>query len=276
MRAVGMDQKGIEARREVDTPSVPREADISQAIISAYHAKLSDRIVGDVVVVGAGPSGLVAAAALARRGLKVTLLEKRLAPGGGIWGGAMGMSDVVVQDTALGILGENGVRYRAVHGGLYVSDAAELACALCLGALRSGVVLLNLTFAEDLCVHRGRVTGVVANRSTLGDTLPIDPIALEARAVVDATGHDAALVQLLSRRRLLERPVGVSGEGAMDAAAGESFVVDRVDELYAGLWVCGMCVVAALGGPRMGPIFGGMLLSGQRVADLIVDALVPG
>jgi thiazole biosynthesis enzyme len=262
-----------EDRGGVDTPSVPREADITRAIVSAYHGKLSDRIGGDVVVVGAGPSGLVAAMGLARRGLKVTLLEKRLAPGGGIWGGAMGMNEVVVQDEALAILEENAVRYRDVGGGVHVSDAVELASALCVGAVRSGVVVLNLMFAEDLCVHRGRVTGVVANRSTLGETLPIDPIVLEGRAVVDATGHDAALVQMLSRRSLLERPAGVLGEGPMDAAAGESFVVDRVGEVYPGLWMCGMCVVAALGGPRMGPIFGGMLLSGRRAADLVIEAL---
>lgn len=33
-------------------------------------------------------------------GFKVTILEKRLAPGGGIWGGGMGMPDVVVESAA--------------------------------------------------------------------------------------------------------------------------------------------------------------------------------
>jgi thiamine thiazole synthase len=32
-----------------------------------------------------------------------------------------------------------------------------------------------------------------------------------------------------------------------------------------------MSANAAFGGPRMGPIFGGMLLSGRRVAELILD-----
>ena len=36
---------------------------------------------------------------------------------------------------------------------------------------------------------------------------------------------------------------------------------------------CGMCCNAIFGAPRMGPIFGGMLMSGKKVADLIVERL---
>ncbi|MBN2446450.1 MAG: NAD(P)-binding protein, partial [Phycisphaerae bacterium] len=50
------------------------EAQISRAIIDAYHKRLSDCLVGDVLIAGAGPSGLVAAYDLARQGLKVTIL----------------------------------------------------------------------------------------------------------------------------------------------------------------------------------------------------------
>jgi thiamine thiazole synthase len=59
----------------------------------------------------------------------------------------------------------------------------------------------------------------------------------------------------------------------MNATAGESFVIDRAGEIYPGLWISGMSVSATLGGPRMGPIFGGMMLSGKRVADAIAAAL---
>ncbi|MCS7314580.1 MAG: hypothetical protein RMI94_02050, partial [Bryobacterales bacterium] len=131
----------------------------------------------------------------------------------------------------------------------------------------------NLVTLEDVCVHQGRVTGVVVNRTTLYGELPVDPLALMAASVIDASGHDAVAVDKLTSRGLLALPApqGKIGDGPMDAAAAERFVVERTGEIFPGLWVAGMSVCAAYGGPRMGPIFGGMLLSGQRVARLILE-----
>jgi len=249
------------------------ETDVSRAILDAYHAKLAKVLRSDVVIVGAGPSGLVAAWRLAQASRTVVVLEKRLSPGGGIWGGSLGMNEVVVQKDALGILDEAGVRYRP-SGRLFTADAMELAAALCFKALHAGAILLNLMRVEDICIRSGRVTGVVANRSILGDSLPIDPIVFSARVAIDATGHEAVLANCLQRRGLLkDSPGRLPGEGPMDAPAGEQFVVDRVAELYPGLWTTGMSVCASLGGPRMGPIFGGMLRSGARVADRLARSL---
>ena len=239
-----------------------KETLISKAIVDSYHRKLLRAIESDVVVVGAGPAGLTAAFHLAARGRKVTVVEKRLAPGGGVWGGGMGMNEIVVQQEAIPILEAAGIRHDCRYEGLYVIDAAELACALCLQAIRAGAVLLNLVMLEDLCVHDGKVTGVVVNRTTVSGAIPVDPIVLQAEAVGRLRARNLLASHLTS--------AGL-GEGPMDATAGEAFVVERVAEVYPGLWVTGMAVCATFGGPRMGPIFGGMLLSGKKVADLILE-----
>lgn len=247
-----------------------QEYDVSKAILDSYHEKFSRALDSEIVIVGAGPSGLVAAWRLAQAGKAVTILEKRLSPGGGIWGGSQGMNEVVIQSDALGILDEAGIRHQPKAENLHTACAMELASALCVKAIQAGAILLNLITAEDVCVHDGRVTGVVANRTLLGDTLPIDPMTMLARATIDATGHDAGLAHCLLRRKLL---TSLAGEGPMDAPAGEQFVVEHVTELYPGLWTTGMSVCASQGGPRMGPIFGGMLMSGDSVAQKILQQL---
>jgi thiazole biosynthesis enzyme len=251
------------------------ETRVSRAITAAYHEKLLDRLVSDVVIVGAGPSGLTAGFYLAGKGFKVTVVERHLSPGGGVWGGGMAMNDVVVQEQALPILREMGVRHTRAGEGLYITDAIELASGLCLKAIQAGVVVLNLMDVEDVCVRSGKVTGVVVNRTMISGVLAVDPITLAAKATLDATGHEAAVVQTLRKRGSgYDLPgAAVGGEGPMDAASGEAFVVEKAGEVYPGLYVSGMSVCATYGGPRMGPIFGGMLLSGKRVAGLIAAAL---
>jgi thiazole biosynthesis enzyme len=248
----------------------PDEIEIARVIVQSYHENLERALQSNVIVVGAGPSGLMAADRLARSGFQVVLLEKNLTPGGGIWGGSMGMNQVVVQEEAAEVLDGLGARGRAV-GELFVLDAGELASALYLRCIQAGVRYLNLMTAEDLSVHQSRVVGVVANRSLLGKNLPLDPLVFSADAVIDATGHEAVLVECLKRRRLLIEDAGAGqcGEGPMDAAAGERFVVDKTSEVYPGLWMAGMAVCRCLGGPRMGPIFGGMLLSGLKAAEQV-------
>ena len=72
---------------------------VSTGIIDSYFAKLKRNLSIDVAVVGGGPSGIVAAYYLAKAGKKVALFDRKLAPGGGMWGGAMMFNDITQRST---------------------------------------------------------------------------------------------------------------------------------------------------------------------------------
>ena len=77
------------------------ETQVSKGIISTYFDKLQRNLDLDVAIVGGGPSGIVAAYYLAKAGLKVAQFDRKLSPGGGMWGGAMMFMLVQLSSTAI-------------------------------------------------------------------------------------------------------------------------------------------------------------------------------
>jgi thiamine thiazole synthase len=63
------------------------------------------------------------------------------------------------------------------------------------------------------------------------------------------------------------------GERSMSAEEGETTTVENTKEIYPGLFVSGMASNGVSGSFRMGPIFGGMLLSGRKAAELMSESL---
>lgn len=58
---------------------------------------------------------------------------------------------------------------------------------------------------EDVIIREGRVTGFVINwLSVKMSCLPVDPLSIAARYVIDTTGHDAEVVRVLERRLILD------------------------------------------------------------------------
>jgi len=101
------------------------ERRVSQGIVSTYCSKLEKNLELDVAIVGGGPSGIVAAYYLAKEGLRVALFDRKLSPGGGMWGGAMMFNQIVVQQEALHIIDEFGINYERYDDNLYVMDSVE-------------------------------------------------------------------------------------------------------------------------------------------------------
>lgn len=242
---------------------------ISRAIIESFFRKLEGYLDLDVAIVGAGPSGLVAAYELAKKNHKVAVFEERNAPGGGIWGGGMMFNELVIERELEEFLKELDIRYRVVQDHLVV-DSCHFASALIYRATRAGVPIFNNVSVEDVALQEGRVCGVVINWGPVRRLgLHVDPLTVKATYVVDGTGHPANVVALLVKRGLVEKKT----EFPMNAEEAEKFVVEKTGEVFPGLLVSGMAVCEVYGGPRMGPIFGGMVLSGKKVAQCIAELL---
>jgi len=247
-----------------------KETEISRVIIEEYSRRLSDHLENDVVIVGAGPAGLAASYYLAKSGTKTTIVEKKLSIGGGIWGGAAGYNVVTFQEKE--ILDEIGVATKK-RGDLYAADAIEFATALAYQAKRAGAEIFNLTEAEDIVLKDETVKGVVVNNTSVRTVgLHVDPFCICSRYVIDATGHPAELVGTLKRRRPELFPKELQ-EYFMNVEESEAGVVEKTGEVFPGLYVAGMSVCDVFNLPRMGPIFGGMLRSGKKVAELINERI---
>ncbi len=243
---------------------------ISRAIIERYFNKLLSALDLDAAIAGAGPSGLTAAWHLAKAGRKVAVFERKLSPGGGMWGGGMMFNEIVVQAEALPILDDLGIRASRFQEDYYTADSVECTSTLVSQAVKAGAMIFNLVSIEDVMIRGARVTGIVINWSSVDLAgLHVDPLTLRCQYLVDSTGHPMEVMKVIERKvdARLNTPSGrLEGERSMWADAAETNTLINTREAFPGVYVCGMSANAAFGSYRMGPIFGGMLLSGRQVA----------
>jgi len=122
-----------------------------------------------------------------------------------------------------------------------------------------------------------RVCGLVLNWSavTLAG-LHVDPLSIRSKVVIDATGHASEICHIVVNKlggQLDTEGGKVMGEKSMWAEVAEKKIMENTKEVYPGLLVAGMAANAVCGTHRMGPIFGGMLLSGKKAAEVATDIL---
>ncbi len=246
---------------------------ISRAIVEEFTKDFLNFLESDVAIIGAGPAGLICGYFLAKAGKKVVIFERNLSVGGGMWGGGMMLNKCVFQESSKSILDEIGVKTFKYQEGYYITDSLETVSVLCASAIKAGARIFNLISIEDVMIRKDRVTGVVLNWSAVGlANFHVDPLTARAKYVVDATGHSAEVARIITGKigKKLLTPTGdFLGEKPMWAEVGEEKILENTKEIYPGLYAAGMASNAVFGSPRMGPIFGGMLLSGQRAARLI-------
>jgi len=253
------------------------EKEVTRAIVSQFARQFEDFVESDCVIIGAGPSGLIAGRDLARKGVKVFIIERNNYLGGGFWIGGYLMNKLTVRSPAQHELDDLGVPYEEVSKDLFVADGPHACSKLIAAACDAGVKFANMTVFEDVVLREGnRVAGVVINWTPV-QSLPrqitcVDPVAIECKVVIDATGHDACVARKLEERGTLD----VVGFGAMWVERSEDLIVEHTGEVHPGLIVAGMAVSTVHGVPRMGPTFGGMLLSGRKAAEVALEVLSRG
>jgi thiamine thiazole synthase len=254
------------------------EVVISRAIVESYMKDFMGAMEVDAAIAGAGPSGLVTAYYLAKEGIKVVIFERQLRVGGGMPGGGMMFNRIVLQEEGKRIFDEFEVSAKEYRKGYYVADSLEAISTICSKAIKAGARIFNMISVEDVMIREDdRITGLVLNWSAVSwSKLHVDPLTVRCRVAVDATGHEAEVCRIVVKKigpKLRTKTGEVMGEKSMWAERGEKEILKNTREVYPGLVVAGMTANAVFGSPRMGAIFGGMLLSGQKAAKVVIKLL---
>jgi len=253
------------------------EIKITTAIIDKFIEKLKSCIELEVAIVGGGPAGLVAGYYLSKNGIKTALFERKLSIGGGMWGGGMMFNEIVVQEEGKEILDEFEITYNLYSDGYYTADSIESVSALINKAMKAGLKIFNCISVEDVVVRKNEVCGLVIQWSPVEMAgLHVDPLVIKSKFIIDATGHDSEIVKIVEKKcdgGLLTETGKIIGEKSLWAEIGEITTVENTKEAYKNLYVAGMAANNVFGNHRMGPVFGGMLLSGKKVATEIANRL---
>lgn len=215
----------------------------------------------DAVIVGAGPAGTSTAIGLARRGMRVALIDKarfpRVKPCAEYANPEamrvlerLGLLDAVRDAGAAVFPGMRVISPGGERMALdFTSDAGRHALGISRYVLDQiavdhcralGVEMIEGARVREVSLHDGRVAGVRASRG--GKTLDVT-----ARIVVGADGHHSAVARLLE----LDRPVRWPRRIGL-AAHLDGFVLDGgMGEMHVALDGSGYCGIAPQEGGRV-------------------------
>ena len=126
------------------------EKDVTRAIVAEFARQFSDYVESDCIIVGAGPSGLMAGKILAENGLRVLMVERNNYLGGGFWIGGYLMNKITVRHPAEKILEELKVPFEEFSEGLYVADGPHACSKLIAKACDAGVKIANMTVLSEM------------------------------------------------------------------------------------------------------------------------------
>ncbi|CEP62770.1 thiamine thiazole synthase LALA0_S06e03400g [Lachancea lanzarotensis] len=278
-----------------------RESTVSRAMTSRYFQDLDKFAVSDVIIVGAGSSGLSAAYVIAknRPDLKVAIIEANVSLGGGAWLAGSLMSAMIMRKPAHLFLDELEIPYEDEGDYVVVKHAALFTSTVSSKVLQfPNVKLFNATAVEDLVTRPAdkgtgvQVAGVVTNWTLVTQAHDLqscmDPNVIELAGyqndgtrdpsqkhgvVLSTTGHDGPFGAFSAKRIVsIDGSQKLGGMKGLDMNRAEAGVVKHAGK-YEGvdsMYFAGMEVAELHGCNRMGPTFGAMAVSGIKAAEEIL------
>lgn len=278
-----------------------RESTVSRAMTSRYFKDLDKYAVADVVIIGAGSSGLSAAYVIAknRPDLKIAIIESNVAPGGGAWLGGQLFSAMIMRKPAHLFLNDLNIQYEDEGDYVVVKHAALFTSTVLSKVLEfPNVKLFNAVAVEDLVTRPvgtdGQVTaaGVVTNWTLVAMAHDVqscmDPNVIELSGyqdngtrdpskkhgvILSTTGHDGPFGAFTAKRIVtIDENQKLGGMKGLDMNHAEAAVVKQSGK-YQGVgnvYFAGMESATLHGLNRMGPTFGAMAVSGIKAAEEIL------
>ncbi|MEM8854704.1 MAG: FAD-dependent oxidoreductase, partial [Pseudomonadota bacterium] len=158
----------------------------------------------DVVIVGAGPSGLAAAAVCGQHGLATTLLDDQPAPGGQIWRAA----DAIGTDPLPALA-------KTYEGARAAIEAARKCVTLCPSAHVLDVTSDRTVLWLDRATATPRLTETPANALVLATGAAERPVAFPGWTLPGVMGAGALQVALKQGGLVPEGPIVLAGQGPL-------------------------------------------------------------
>ena len=153
----------------------------------------------------------------------------------------------------------------------------EAASTICSKAVQAGAMIFNCISVEDVMFKEDKVCGLVINWTPVEMAgLHVDPLTIRCKYLIEATGHPLAVLSVIEKKtgtKIFTETGKIIWEKSMDATRGEEDCVGFTKEVAPNVYVAGMAANAAFGRPRMGPIFGGMLMSGKKISEILIEKL---
>ncbi|KAJ3236602.1 thiamine metabolism- protein [Chytriomyces hyalinus] len=217
-------------------------------MIKRYWKDMDDAAVSDVVIVGAGSAGLSCAYTLAKAdpGLKITIIEAGVAPGGGAWLGGQLMAPMIIRKPAHSLLNELTIPYEDEGSYVVVKHAALFTSTILSKVLlMPNVRMFNATAAEDLIIRTDalnpsgkRIGGVVTNWTLVSlnhnHQSCMDPSTVTAPIVCSFAGHDGPFGAASVKRLVSSGLINKLGDmRALDMNLAEDAVVNATRGTYA-------------------------------------------